>query len=191
MRCVIATAGVLLFALAPAAPAAAQSSAPTWTEDVAPIMAEKCMNCHRAGQIAPMHLLTYEQASRWGLSIQMMVEERIMPPWHADPAYGTFGNDRRLSDDQVRTISAWVEAVMPRGGGSFEPPEFADATDGFLLTGELGPPDYIFRMQDGYMVRPAARTSTSTLWSPPSWRRTSGSGRPRFAETSTWCTTTS
>jgi hypothetical protein len=115
-------------------------------------MAEKCMNCHRPGQIAPMSLLSYDQVERWALSIQMMVEERIMPPWHADPAFGDFGNDRRLSEGQVRAISAWIEADMPRGSGSFQPPEFAAATDGFLLTGELGPPDYIFSMQDGYLV---------------------------------------
>jgi len=152
MRSMLATGGTLFAALALAVPADAQTSAPTWTEDVAPIMAQKCMNCHRQGQIAPMHLVTYEQVKQWGRSVRMMVAERIMPPWHADPAYGTFGNDRRMTDVQVRRIVDWVDAGMPHGPGTFEPPQFAEATDGFLLTGELGPPDYVFRMVDGYTV---------------------------------------
>lgn len=148
----------LLMSSALVAPVAAQETgsgtSPTWVAEVGPIMAEKCMNCHRPGQIAPMNLLTYGDVRPWAPSIRMMVEERIMPPWHADPAYGDFGNDRRLSDDQVRTVVKWVEAGAPRGQGEFTPPEFASATDGFLLTGELGPPDYIFRMEDGFLVPP-------------------------------------
>ena len=128
------------------------SAGPTWTADVGPIMSQKCMNCHRPGQIAPMSLLTYEDVSPWVRSIRMMVENRIMPPWHADPRYGEFGNDRRLSEDQIATVSQWVEIGAPRGEGNFTPPVFAAATDGFLLTGELGPPDFIFRMDEGYTV---------------------------------------
>ena len=125
---------------------------PTWTADVGPVMSEKCMNCHRPGQIAPMSLLTYEDVQPWVRSIRMMVENRIMPPWHADPRYGIFGNDRRLSDEQITMIGAWAEAGAPHGEGEFTPPVFASATDGFLLTGVLGPPDYVFRMDQGYAV---------------------------------------
>ena len=146
---VAATFAILVL---PAAAAAQAGEVPTWTADVGPIMSEKCMNCHRPGQIAPMSLLTYEDVRPWVRSIRMMVENRIMPPWHADPRYGDFGNDRRLSDAQVATVSGWVEAGAPHGEGEFTPPVFASATDGFLLTGELGPPDYIFKMDQGYLV---------------------------------------
>ncbi len=132
--------------------AAQDAPMPTWTADVGPIMREKCMNCHRAGQIAPMSLLTYEEVRPWVRSIVLMVENRIMPPWHADPRYGSFGNDRRLSDDQILAIGEWVEAGAPRGEGEFVPPVFAGATDGFLLTGELGPPDYVFKVDHGTLV---------------------------------------
>ncbi|MFW6200681.1 MAG: hypothetical protein ACOC8K_08910, partial [Gemmatimonadota bacterium] len=129
---------------------------PTWTEDVAPIMAESCMNCHRPGQVAPMTFLSYEEVRPWARSIKMMVEQRIMPPWHADDTYPRgeheFGNDRRLSDEEIETIVAWVDAGMPHGEGEFQPPEFARAGDGFLLTGELGPPDFVFEMEEGYEV---------------------------------------
>lgn len=129
---------------------------PTWTDDVAPIMAESCMNCHRPGQVAPMTFLSYEEVRPWARSIKMMVEQRIMPPWHADGTYPReeheFGNDRRLTDEEIETIAAWVDAGTPRGEGDFEPPRFARAEDGFLLTGELGPPDFVFEMEDGYEV---------------------------------------
>lgn len=137
------------------AEAAPTQLVPTWTEDVGPLMAESCMNCHRPGQIAPMSLLTYNDVQPWAESIRMMVESRIMPPWHADPAYPrqhAFGNDRRLSDREIETIVRWVEAGTPRGEGEFRPPAFVRSNDGFLLTGELGPPDYVFAMEEEYVV---------------------------------------
>ncbi len=133
----------LLLSGALAIPVAGQEAgvgtAPTWVADVGPIMADKCMNCHRPGQIAPMNLLTYEDVRPWAPSIGMMVAESIMPPRHADPQYGVFGNDRRLSDAQVRAIVDWVDAGAPRGQGEFTPPRFAQATDGFLPHGRARP----------------------------------------------------
>ena len=99
-----------------------------------------------------MALLTYEDVRPWARSILMMVENRIMPPWHADPRFGRFRNDRRLTDDQIATIGGWVEAGAPYGEGEFTPPAFASARDDFLLTSELGPPDYVFKMDQGYRV---------------------------------------
>lgn len=131
-----------------ASPAAAQS-APTWTEDVAPIMRDKCMNCHRPGQVAPMSLLTYEDAAPWARSIRLMVRDRIMPPWHADPAYGDFGNNRRMTDKQVNTIVRWAEAGTPHGPGEFTPPDYPE---GWLLGGVLGEPDYVFEMTEPFTV---------------------------------------
>jgi hypothetical protein len=141
----------LALALVLAADARAQD-APTWTADVGPLMRDKCMNCHRPGEVAPMSLLTYEEVRPWARSIRTMVEERIMPPWHADPAYGVFGNNRRMTQMQVNTISRWVEAGAPRGEGDFTPPEFPE---GWLLGGVLGEPDYVFEMEEPFVV-PAA-----------------------------------
>ncbi len=152
----LALAFIFIIASSPVAGLAQQGldvGTPTWNGDVAPIMADKCMNCHRPKQIAPMSLLTYEQVVPWGASVRMMVEERIMPPWHADPAYGHFGNNRRMTQKQVETVVAWVDAGMPRGEDQFVQPDFADAADGFLLTGELGPPDYVFKMEEGFLVQ--------------------------------------
>ena len=129
-----------------------QESAPTWTQDVGPLMADNCMICHRPGEVAPMSLLTYDDVRPWARSIRLVVSERIMPPWHADPRYGHFINDRRLTDEEIGTIVAWVEARTPRGDGEFTPPTFPT---GWVLDAELGPPDYIFGMEQDFVV-PAA-----------------------------------
>src|SRR5688572_16880894 len=69
----------------------------TFSKDVAPILYKHCTNCHRPGEIAPMSLLTYEEARPWARAIRDNVGRGTMPPWHADPAHGTWANDRRLS----------------------------------------------------------------------------------------------
>src|SRR5437016_3607185 len=76
----------------------------TFTRDVAPIFYQRCAECHRPGEIAPMSLLSYKEARPWAKSIREKVATREMPPWHADPAYGHFKNDRRLSAKEIETI---------------------------------------------------------------------------------------
>ena len=78
------------------APASSTSAAPTYSKDVAPILYAHCTTCHRPGEIAPMSLLTFKDARPWVKSIGTRVSAGTMPPWHADPAYGEFVNDRRV-----------------------------------------------------------------------------------------------
>ena len=73
-------------------------NAPTFSKDVAPIIFKNCAGCHRPGEIAPMSLLTYEDARPWAKAIRDEVGDRRMPPWHADAPAGTFHNERLLSD---------------------------------------------------------------------------------------------
>ena len=87
----------------------------TYAGNVAAILQEKCQKCHRPGQVGPFSLLTYDEARRWATSIAEVVEERRMPPWHADPRYGHFANDRSLSADQRSTLLAWVDQGSPLG----------------------------------------------------------------------------
>src|SRR5512134_4185543 len=97
--------------------AQASTAAPTWTENIAPLMQDKCMNCHRPGEVAPMSLLTYADVRPWARSIRSMVDARIMPPWHADPQYGDFGNNRRMTQRQIDMIGERVDAGAPHGPG--------------------------------------------------------------------------
>jgi hypothetical protein len=81
----------------------------TYYKDVAPILQKNCIVCHRPNDIAPMSLMTYEEVLPFARMIRENVVQRKMPPWHADPAFGDFVNDARLTDEEIATIDAWVK----------------------------------------------------------------------------------
>jgi hypothetical protein len=97
-----------------------QTKPVTFSKDIAPILQEKCQTCHRPGQIAPMSLLTYQDARPWARAIKDRVVTRQMPPWHLDKTVGIqeFENDISLSDEQIQTIARWVDAGAPLGDSS-------------------------------------------------------------------------
>jgi len=104
--------------LAVAAPVmAADTPTPTFSKDVAPIFQKKCQDCHQPNSIAPMSLITFQEARPWVRSIKERVATRQMPPWHIDRSVGVqkFKNDMSLTDEQVDTIVRWVDAGAPQG----------------------------------------------------------------------------
>src|SRR5689334_14905464 len=115
----------------------------TFNRDVAPIFFKNCAECHRPGEAAPMSLLSYKDARPWARSIREKVVTREMPPWHADPHYGTFANDRRLSKSEVDTIAAWVDQGAPEGDPKDLPPtpRYADGWG-------IGKPDMVLQMPE-------------------------------------------
>ena len=120
---------VLALTIASAAPPPAHGSSfpPTFNRDIAPILHRSCVECHRPNQIAPMSLVSYQDARPWAKAIKAKVVAREMPPWFADPHYGKFKNDRSLKQEDIDEISAWVDAGAPQGAGSAPPlPTFAD-----------------------------------------------------------------
>jgi hypothetical protein len=88
----------------------APNAPPTFYRDVLPILERHCQTCHRAGQIAPFPLVTYQETSPWAKAIAGAVESRTMPPWFADPCCGHFSNDPSLSREQIETIASWANA---------------------------------------------------------------------------------
>src|SRR3979409_340816 len=112
----------------PAAAAAADAAkTPTFTRDIAPIFQEKCEACHRPDWMAPMSLMTYPEARPWARSIKARVGARQMPPWHIDKNVGIqeFKNDRSLTDQEIETITRWVDAGAPQGDPKDMPPAIA------------------------------------------------------------------
>jgi peroxiredoxin len=87
----------------------------TYTRDVAAILQNRCVECHRPGEIAPFALTSYGEVAGWAETILEVIEDGRMPPWHANPAHGKFVNDARLSDDDKQTIRRWVRAGAPQG----------------------------------------------------------------------------
>ena len=112
-----ALALVVLIAFPQFTNAQAANNSITFTKDIAPIFQEKCQACHRTDSMAPMSLVTYEEARPWAKAIRERVITRQMPPWHIDKTVGIqkFKNDRSLSDPQIDTVVKWVDAGAPKG----------------------------------------------------------------------------
>ncbi|MBI1246554.1 redoxin domain-containing protein [bacterium] len=92
-----------------------ETSDVTYSNQIARIFQKRCVECHREGQIAPFALTDYDEVVGWAEMIAEVVEDQRMPPWHADPKYGHFSNDRHLSVSEKDTILKWVEAGAPQG----------------------------------------------------------------------------
>jgi peroxiredoxin len=87
----------------------------TYSKEVARVLRDRCVACHRPGEIAPFSLATYKQAAGWAEMIAEVVRDGRMPPWHAARDHGRFANDARLTDSEKQTLLAWVDAGAPEG----------------------------------------------------------------------------
>jgi hypothetical protein len=119
----------------------------TFSKDVAPIVYKNCASCHRAGEIAPMSLLSYKEVRPWAKAIREKVATRDMPPWHADPQHGSWSNDRRMSQKDIDTVVAWVDGGAKEGDPKDLPPmpKFAGGW-------QIGEPDAVFYMPEEYTI---------------------------------------
>jgi hypothetical protein len=136
-------------------------SSATFTRDIAPILFQRCVECHRPGEIAPMSLMTYQEVRPWAKAIRERVVERSMPPWFADPHYGKFANDPSLSQKEIDTVVAWVNAGSPKGDDKDLPP-----APRFTAGWTIGQPDVVLEMQEEYSI-PAEGTIPYLYFSIP------------------------
>lgn len=116
----------------------------TYSNQIARIFRERCVDCHRAGEIGPFELTDYEEVVGWAEMIREVVNDKRMPPWHADPAHGTFENDFSLTAEEIAQIDLWVRNGAPEGNPA-ELPEPKTYTSGWQLPAE---PDVVFNMRD-------------------------------------------
>ena len=157
-------------------PAAAEQAdeTPTFSKDVAPILYDNCVTCHRPNNIAPMALLAYTDARPWARSIKDLVVSRVMPPWPADPENSVkFRNERYLDQDEIDTIAAWVDAGAPKGNDA-DMPATPDFPEGWTYEG--GDPDYVFDLPIEYMVAAEGEEDYIDFYSDIPWEE------DRFAE---------
>ncbi len=105
----------------------------TFTKHISRILNNRCVECHRDGEIAPMPLTDYDEVAGWSEMIREVVAEERMPPWHANPEYGSFKNDCRLPNEEMEQIFAWVDNGSPEGDPADlpEPPTFVERMDGW------------------------------------------------------------
>jgi hypothetical protein len=135
-------------AAAPQQSAAANAAPVTFTRDVAPILQQKCQVCHQPNSIAPMSLITYDDARRYARAIRSRVSERLMPPWHIDRTIGIrhFRNDPSLTDEQIATIVRWVDAGTPMGDPKDMPPPVPQSDPNrWQLADIYGDPDLVVK----------------------------------------------
>ena len=95
----------------------APPQAVSYAEDIAPMLIDNCVTCHRDGGIGPWAMTGYNMVRGFAPMIREVVRTKRMPPWHADPVHGSFANDRSLATDDVRKLVHWVEAGAARGDG--------------------------------------------------------------------------
>jgi len=141
------TAGLVTLLVAAVSASGPSKTTVTFSKDVAPILYNKCIECHRAGEIAPMSLLSYQEVRPWAKSIRQRVADRSMPPWSADPHVGKFSNDPSLSQKEIDTIVSWVDAGAPKGEDKDMP-----ATPKFTQGWTIGKPDVVLTMQEEYAI---------------------------------------
>src|SRR4249920_863049 len=113
----LATLGAVLALAVPSMAADTTARQVTFSKDVAPIFQAKCQECHQPNSIAPMSLITFQDARPWARSIKERVAARQMPPWHIDQSVGVqhFKNDMSLTDPQINTIVSWVDSGAAQG----------------------------------------------------------------------------
>jgi hypothetical protein len=128
-------------------PGAHAQQVPTFSRDIAPIIYKNCASCHRDGGMAPMALLSYEDALSSVTDIRDMVDRQEMPPWHADAPRGVFANDRRLSDADRESVLRWADGGAPQGNAADAPP-----LPVFASAWTIGTPDTIITMPTEYEV---------------------------------------
>ncbi len=120
----------------------------TYSNQIARLFQNACVECHREGQIGPFPLTSYEESVGWAEMIREVVHEERMPPWYANPEHGEYSNDARLTADEKQLIDTWVENGMPEGDRS-ELPEPRAFAEGWGIP----EPDAVYYIDDEpYMV---------------------------------------
>ena len=107
----------------------------TFSRDIAPILQRSCQNCHNPVGVAPMSLVTYQDARRYSrrMKERTAIRDRMgaMPPWYVEKNIGIqhYKQDNSLNDEEVAMIAAWADNGTPEGDQADLPPalEFDDS----------------------------------------------------------------
>ncbi len=136
----------------------------TYTKHIAPLLQEHCVSCHRADEIGPFALTDYDEVVGWADMMREVVAEGRMPPWSANPEFGHFANDARLSDEQKQLLYDWVDNGCPPGDPADLPPP-RQWTAGWRIS----PPDQVMKMRRSYQVPAEGVVSYQYFPIDPGW----------------------
>ncbi|MEC8305842.1 MAG: cytochrome c, partial [Planctomycetota bacterium] len=125
---------------------ASENRVVNFANDIAPIIHEKCSNCHRKGQVGPFELISFQDVRNRAATIQAVIKDKYMPPWKPVSDDLEYSNDRRLTAEEKKAFASWVESGMPAGDlSSIESPDFPSEWS-------LGEPDLVVQMKGRFEV---------------------------------------
>jgi peroxiredoxin len=119
----------------------------TYSKQISRIFQKHCVDCHHPGEIGPFSLTSYDAAIGWADTIEEVVRDRRMPPWHADTKYGAFSNDCQLPEEVKELIYQWVKDGAPEGDPK-DLPEPAKFVEGWRIP----KPDLVISMPKPFTV---------------------------------------
>lgn len=125
-----------------------KDSAPTWVDDISPIVHQNCMPCHRPDGGGPFNLIEYRDVAKRKKMVRYVTSIRYMPPWPADKSYRHYANEQGLTEEQIQKIKDWADAGAPYGDSSIAviPPKYA-------VKSHLGEPDLVITMKDSFLIK--------------------------------------
>ena len=128
-------------------PSSQTATALTFNRDVAPIVYEHCSRCHRPGEAAPFSLMTFDDVRHHASQIEVVVRRRLMPPWKPEAGFAEFANVHRLTNHEIKVLSAWIASDRAEGN-----PEDLPLTPIFPAGWQLGKPDLELVMSEPFLV---------------------------------------
>ena len=121
----------------------------TFNKNIAPIIYQHCYPCHHNGGAAAFELSSYNSVAKRSKFIEYVTENKIMPPWKANPSYHTFADERVLSSEEIASIKEWIQLCLPEGKKK-DKPVLPSMNSGSIL---LQAPDLTVRMKEPLKVR--------------------------------------
>ena len=138
----------------------------TYTNQISRILEQRCMRCHRSGEIGPFPLVAYDEVVGWAEMMREVVNEGRMPPWFANPEHGTFANDARMSDEEKRLFNQWVENGCPEGNQADLPPP-RQWVEGWQMP---QPDQVIYMSNEPYTVAGEGTVEYQYFTADPGWK---------------------
>lgn len=123
----------------------------TYSQHVVPVLQKHCLECHRAGEIGPFAMNSYDEVAGWADTMLETIDNGRMPPWHADPKFGRFANARNMPESDRQIVRDWIAGGLKQGDQTTVP-EAAQFSDGWQLSQE---PDQIVEMRNRPFVVPS------------------------------------
>lgn len=136
------------------------AAVPTYNGEIAALLHKHCTACHRPGQVGPFDFTNYDSAAAYAPELAKYILGEKMPPWRAKPGPVTFSNQRRLPEDVIAKLLAWINGGTPKGTAAAAPPKRHPLW-------HLGEPDLVLDSPQEHTVSGENTVDIVTLRFPP------------------------